>query len=394
MWYFNSPQIIFGEGALSFLETLTGQRAFIVTDATLQKLGFAERICQALEPTGMQVQVFAEVEPDPSLHMVTRGAGVMSAFAPDWIIALGGGSVMDAAKAMWVLYESPDIFAEAINPIEVLGLRKKARLVAIPTTTGTGSEATWAIVLTDTAEKRKLGLGNRETMPDYAVLDPEMVANQPARLIADTGLDALTHAVEGFTTTFHHDFSDGPCLVAAKLVLEHLPRAVADNDSDALARLQNAATIAGMGFGNAMAGLAHGMGHALGGVFHVPHGRAVALFLPYTIEYCGNEAALADGAAGPTRYAGLNRFLGLACDNEAQAASALVRAIRDLQAQVGQPRTIAELGIPRADFERELDLLVANALNDSQTVMATRVPENDDLRRLFLAAYDGNPIDF
>ena len=290
MWYFSSPQIIFGEGALSFLEGLTGQRAFIVTDATLHKLGFSERICRALEPTGMQVQVFAEVEPDPSLQMVQYGAGVMSAFAPDWIIALGGGSVMDAAKAMWVLYERPDIFPEAINPIEVLGLRKKARLVAIPTTTGTGSEATWAIVLTDTEEKRKLGLANRETLPDYAVLDPEIVAQQPARLLADTGLDALTHAVEGFTTTFHHDFSDGPCVIAARLVLDHLPLAYRDGSPDARGHLQNAATIAGLGFGNAMAGLAHGMGHSLGAVFHVPHGRAVALFLPYTIEYCANEA--------------------------------------------------------------------------------------------------------
>lgn len=389
MWYFSSPQIIFGEGALSFLETLTGQRAFIVTDATLQKLGMPERICRALEPTGMQVQVFAEVEPDPSLQMVQHGAGVMTSFAPDWIIALGGGSVMDAAKAMWVLYERPDIFPEAINPIEVLGLRKKARLIAIPTTTGTGSEATWAIVLTDTAEKRKLGLANRETLPDYAVLDPEIVAELPARLVADTGLDALTHAVEGFTTTFHHDFSDGPCVLAARLVLDHLPRVYLSGDADSRAHLQNAATIAGLGFGNAMAGLAHGMGHSLGAVFHVPHGRAVALFLPYTIEYCANDAE-----SGLTRYAELARFLSLPCDHEAIAAAALVQTIRALEEQVGQPRTIAETGISRADFEQALDLLVDNALNDSQTVMATRVPESGDLRRLFWAAYDGLTVDF
>ena len=388
MWFFSSPQIVFGEQALSYLERLSGARAAIVTDATLVRLGLVERIRQALAPTGMEILVIDQVEPDPSLETVRRGAARLCAFAPQWIIALGGGSVMDAAKAMWILYERPDIEPQAINPIEPLGLRAKARLAAIPTTTGTGAEATWAIVLTDPTERRKLGLGSREALPDLAILDPELVAELPPRLTADTGLDALTHAVEGFTSTFHNDFTDGLCLQAAKLVFEHLPVCFRDGaDLEARGHLQNAATIAGLGFGNSMAALAHGMGHALGAVFHTPHGRAVSLFLPYTIEYCARDQST------PTRYAPLTHFLGLPAGDEAQAAASLARAVRELQDAVGQPRTLAALGISQAELENELDLLVNNAMNDTQTVMSTRIPDDHDLRRLFYAAFSGAAIE-
>jgi alcohol dehydrogenase class IV len=337
-----------------------------------------------LAPTGMEILVIDQVEPDPSLETVRQGAARLCEFAPQWIIALGGGSVMDAAKAMWILYERPEFEPQAINPIEPLGLRAKARLAAIPTTTGTGSEATWAIVLTDSTERRKLGLGSREALPDLAILDPEIVAELPARLTADTGLDALTHAVEGFTSTFHNDFSDGLCLQAARLVFEYLPACFRDGaDLEARSHLQNAATIAGLGFGNSMAALAHGMGHALGAVFHTPHGRAVSLFLPYTIEYCVGDQDT------PTRYAPLAHFLDLPAEDEVQAAASLARAVRELQDAVGQPRTLAALGITAAELENELDLLVANAMNDSQTVMSTRIPDEHDLRRMFLAAFSG-----
>jgi alcohol dehydrogenase class IV len=389
MWFFASPQIVFGEQSLSYLERLTGTRTAIVTDSNLVRIGLVDRLRQALTPTGMEILVIDRVEPDPSLETVRAGAITLCQFEPQWIIALGGGSVIDAAKAMWILYERPDLDPSAINPIETLGLRAKARLVAIPTTTGTGSEATWAIVLTDQAERRKLGLGSREVLPDLAILDPEIVAELPPRLTADTGLDALTHAIEGYTSTFHNDFSDGLCLQAAKLVFDYLPACYHNGaDLDARGHLQNAATIAGLGFGNSMAALAHGMGHALGAAFHVPHGRAVALFLPYTIEYC------AFGDPGSTRYAPLAHFLGLPSSDEPQAAAALVQAIRQLQAEVDQPLTLTALGISAVDLERELDLLVSNALNDSQTVMSTRIPEEDDLRRLFRSVLSGETVLF
>ncbi len=382
MWFFASPQIIYGEQSLSYLERLQGQRACIVTDPTLLKLGLVDKVKAALAPTGMALDVIADVEPEPSLDTVRRGAARLLELCPQWIIAVGGGSVIDAAKAMWVLYERPDLQPDAINPVEVLGLRQKARLVAIPTTTGTGSEATWAIVLTDTAERRKLGLGSRENLPDLAILDPELVLDLPPRLTADTGLDALTHAVEGYTSTMHNDFCDGLCLQAARLLFEWLPKAMADgSDLEARAHTQNAAAMAGLGFGNGMAALAHGMGHALGGALHVPHGRAVSLFLPYTIEYCAAEPG--------TRYAGLASFLGLQADSEAQAAASLAEAIRALELQLGQPLTLPECGITPQAFKAALEDLVWNALGDSQTVMSSRVPDDEDLRELFQLAWDG-----
>lgn len=388
MWYFSSPQIVFGEGALGHLETLGAARAAIITDATLNRLGLAARV-QAALPPGLPVQVFDAVESDPSLDTIRAGAAFLTAFAPDWIIAVGGGSVLDAAKGMWILYECPEVDPASINPIEQYGLRRKARFAAVPTTAGTGSEATWAIVLTDPTERRKLGLGSREAVADLAVLDPELTLGLPPRLTAETGLDALTHAFEGYTSTFHNDFSDGLCLQAARLVFTYLPRAVADgSDLEARARMQNAATIAGLGFGNSMAALAHGLGHALGGVFHTPHGRAVALFLPYTLEYC------ARAEPESLRYLDLARFLDLPAGTQAEAAAALAAALRALYRQVGQPLTLQEAGISPAQLESELDLLVDNALNDSQTVMAVRVPEDGDLRRLFRAALAGSPVDF
>ncbi len=388
MWFFNSPQIIFGEEALSYLERLDGKMAAIITDENLVRIGHVERVRQALPP-GMQALVFAEVEPDPCLETIQRGAQALREFQPDWIVALGGGSVMDAAKGIWMLYEHPEVEPEAINPVEELPMRAKARLVAIPTTTGTGSEATWAVILTDKAERRKLGLGNRELMPDMAILDPDLVKDLPPGLSADTALDALTHAVEGFSSTWHNDFSDGLCLKAAQIIFQYLPRVYEGGaDLEAVSHLQNAATIAGLGFGNSMAALAHGMGHSLGGVFHVPHGRAVALCLPYTIEYAIH------GEPGSTRYSELARFLELPSETEAQAAESLVEALRGLARRVGRPMTLAECGITRAQLESELDLLVQNALSDTQTIMHTRVPEWDDLRRLFLACYDGSEVDF
>ncbi len=181
---------------------------------------------------------------------------------------------MDAAKAMWILYERPDMDPEGINPIEILHLRRKARLIAIPTTSGTGSEATWAVVLTNLAERRKLGLGSREDLPDIAIVDPSFVLGMPPRLTADTGMDALTHAFEGCTCVYRSEFTDGMCLVASQLVFGFLRRAYRDgSDLEARTKMHYAATIAGMGFGNSMASLAHGLGHSLGGVFHVPHGR-------------------------------------------------------------------------------------------------------------------------
>jgi len=387
MWYFDSPKIVFGEGALAHLQEIEGHRAFIVSDENLVELGFARAARDHLTKAGVESTVFSQVEPDPSLETVARGAEAMADFQPDWIVGLGGGSCMDAAKAMWVLYERPDIKPEAINPIETLGLREKARLIAIPTTAGTGAEVTWMIVLTDTKEDRKLGLGSRENMADIAIVDPGLSKGMPPRLTADTGLDALTHAVEGYASTWGNDFSDGLCLKAADMVFRYLPRAYEDgSDEEARERMANAATLAGLGFGNSMAALAHSMGHAWGGVFHTPHGRAVGLFLPYTIEYAASEK--------PSRYAEMASYLGLPTPSEAEGASSLVRSIRGLLERVGQPTSLREVEIDRDGLEERMEKLIENSENEATTVVHPRIPSAEELERLFVYAYEGRVIDF
>lgn len=387
MWYFDSPQVVFGEEALSHLETLKGRQAFIVTDANVRRLGLVRPVQDHLTKAGIPSALFDEVEPDPSLQTVKRCAAAMAHHQPDWIVGLGGGSVIDAAKAAWLLYERPDVDPAGINPVEAFGLRAKARLIAIPTTSGTGSESTWAVVLTDTQEQRKLALGARELLPDLAIVDPCLALSQPPALTADTGLDALTHAVEGYTSTWRNDFSDGLCLKAIQLVMTYLPRAYANGaDREAREHLHNAAAIAGLGFGNSMTALAHDLGHALGAVFHVPHGRAVSLCLPYTIEYTAN--------AGGTRYAEIARFMHWPAYNEMEGAASLVAAIHDLRRQLDEPASIQALGIELEAFTAALPHLITNAELDTDIITSARQPDPDELRRLFLAMYAGDKIDF
>lgn len=391
MWYFVSPQIVFGEGALNALDELEGRRAFIVTDAVLVKLGIVEQVKAHLTVAGLEISVFDAVEPEPSVLTVRQGAEAALQFGPDWIVAVGGGSVMDAAKAIWVLYEHPELEPAAINPVVPLRLRDKARLITIPTTSGTGSEVTWAIVLTDPEQQRKLPLGNRANVADLAIVDPALVAGMPPQLTADTGLDALTHAVEGFTCAWHNDMTDGLCLQAIELVLRYLPRAVATArgdgaDLEARERMHNAATLAGLGFGNSLAALAHAMGHALGALFHVPHGRAVGLFLPYTVEFIAQEA--------PERFTLLADALRLRYQDDEDAACLLADRLQSFIREVGNPTRVADLGIDRVAYEAALESLVDNAFNDGSILAAARMPSYEELRQLFLYAYDGRDVDF
>jgi alcohol dehydrogenase class IV len=390
VWYFRSPEIVFGEDALDHLTYLRGKRAFIVTDETMVRLGFVDMVKAKLAEAGLECDVFDRVEPEPSLETAEYGAQLMQQSQPDWIIGLGGGSALDAAKAMWILYEHPDLSPEAINPIDQLDLRQKARMVAIPTTSGTGSEATWAVVLTSRAEGRKISTGAPECTPDIAILDPVFAARMPARLTADTGLDALTHGVEGYTSTWHNDFSDACCLQALRLIFTYLPRAYADGeDMEAREKMHNAAALAGMGFINSLAAAAHALGHSLGAVFHIPHGQAVALFLPYTIQYNvrGDQA---------TRYADIARFLDLPASDEREGAASLVAAIRELGQQVGQPLSIqaALPGLTAGQFAARLDRLVDNAEMDACIVSSPRDLSNEATRRLFEYAYQGKDVDF
>ncbi len=387
MWFFNSPEIVFGENAVSYLAQLQGTRAYIITDQWMQQLGFVDLVKEQLASANIETRVFSDVEPDPSLDTVRVGADCLRDFEPDWIIGLGGGSAMDAAKAMWALYERPDLPPDGINPLEQLGLGKKAHLIEISTTSGTGSEATWFTVLTDRAEKRKLGLGSRETLAKIAIVDPIFAVKMPPRLTADTGLDALTHAVEGYSGTWHNDFADAMCLKGAELVFKYLPAAYADGSNlEAREKMHNAAALAGLGFGNSMAALAHAMGHSLGAAFHVPHGRAVSLFLPYTMEFAAN--------AGTYRYAEVAHFVGIDFADEKEGTAKLIQAVRDLEKRVESAMDVASLGISRDDYTGVMQRLLYNAENDNQIIPSPRQPDRGELEKLFWYAYEGRAVDF
>lgn len=302
---------------------------------------------------------------------------------------------MDTAKAVWVLHERPDLNPAEINPFIKLGLRKKSRLITIPTTSGTGAEVTWAIVLSDTENKRKMGLGNRENVADIAIIDPSLAAGMPPNLTADTGLDALTHAIEGFICTWHTDITDGLCLNAAREIFQYLPIAYEASLSDnpdkeiylhAREKMHNAATGAGLGFGNAMASLAHAMGHVLGSVFHIPHGRAVGMCLPYTIEF-------ASRGEEPSQITDLAQLLGLK-GPESRLGDLLASSLRDLAQKIENPLSLSKMGVEKKIFDEQLDKLVDDSFNDTQVITAPRAPSYQELERIFENVFDGQPVDF
>jgi alcohol dehydrogenase class IV len=390
MWYFRSPEVIFGQGALNYLTHLTGHKAFIVTDQTMRQLGFTTRVQDKLKRAGIASEVYDRVEAEPALATAQEGAAALTRYQPDWVIGLGGGSVIDAAKAMWILYENPELDLLNVNPFEPLTLRRKARMVAISATSGAGAEVTWGIVLTDPVRRRKIAIGSPENLPDIAIVDPALAVTMPSRLTADTGMDALTHAIEGYSSTWHNDFADGLCLKAIQLIFEYLPRAVANsNDVTAREKMHNAAAIAGLGFINSMCSLAHALGHSLGAMYQLPHGRAVALFLPYTIQFnaCGNN--------GQVRYQDIAAFLGLPAATPQQAADSLVAAIHHLGHQIGQPQTIQQaLDISLVNLKNDLAKLVEHTESDTQVITAVRSPTTEEIEKLFLYAYHGQAIDW
>jgi len=388
MWELTFPRtVVIGENALDYLKTVEGKRALIVTDKVIHKLDFVEKVANYLKEAGLEVKVFDEVEPEPSMETIVKGAEFARKYSPDWLIGLGGGSCMDAAKAIWVIYENPNITVDGINPLEKLGLRKKARLICIPTTSGTGSDVTWATVITDVKDERKLELSSREIVADIAILDPELPKSMPPRLVADTGLDALTHAIEGYVSQWHNDFSDALAIKAIQMIFKYLPKVYRNpEDKEAKEKMHNAATMAGISFGNSQAGIAHAMGHSLGAIFHVPHGRSVDLFLSYSIEYSARDAM--------DRYADIARAIGIEAKTDEEAVEKLVEAVRRLDREVGEPASIKEMGINRKDFEKRLEDLVTRAANSSCTFMNPRVPDVEDTRKLFLYAYEGKKVDF
>jgi len=388
MWEFTSPRtIVFGEEALEYLKEIEGERAFIVSGKFVGRMGIADKVADYLKEAGMEVSIFNEVEPEPSVGTIVKGAKAMAEFRPDWIIGLGGGSSMDAAKAMWILYERPDMEVAMINPLEKLGLRKKSKLLCIPTTSGSGSEATWATIITDSDGAVKMELPSKEAVPDVVILDPELPSLMPPALTAQTGLDVLAHAVEAYVSQWRNDFSDALAIKAIQIVFTHLLEAYENGTSlEARERMHNASTMAGWAFSNSQVGVAHCMGHALGALFKVPHGRCVGIFLPYSIEYSAPEIK--------ERYAQIAKAIGVEHTTDDEALDGLLEAIRALRERLGEPGSIGDAGISESEFNANLDGLVDRAMSSASTSMCPRIPSADDYRKLFICAFSGENVGF
>ena len=388
MWWFISPAIVFGSDALDHLNSIEGKRALIITDEQMRRLGFVDQITKQLNETGKATEVFDGVEPEPSLENVSSGAEIASKFQPDLLVALGGGSCIDAAKAIWILYERPDLHLQEVSALTELKLRKKARLVAIPTTSGTGSDSTWVAVITDKAERLKLDyITSRELVPDVSILDPRFCMKMPKDLTAQTGLDALTHGIEAYVTTWRTDFSDALSLRAVQLVFKYLEKAYSNpDDLEAREKMHNAASMAGLAFSNSHLGIAHSMGHTLGAMYKITHGRSVALSNLYVIQF--NRGVVGE------RYAEIAQALGLSAPNTNEATNALVAALRDLMTRLNQPVTLTQSGIKRDSMVRDMSTLIERTNMSACTFVAPRVPTSKEIENLYLCALEGNEVDF
>ncbi|WP_129722963.1 bifunctional acetaldehyde-CoA/alcohol dehydrogenase [Xylanivirga thermophila] len=407
-WFKIPPKVYFEAGSIQYLEKMPDiNKAFIVTDPYMVKLGFVERVLYFLRkrPDYVHCEIFSEVEPDPSVDTIRRGVEAMNKFQPDVIIALGGGSAMDAAKGMWLFYEYPESDFSALR-LKFMDIRKRAfkfpklgqktQMVAIPTTSGTGSEVTSFAVITDKKKNIKYPLADYELTPNVAIVDPDFVMTVPQQITADTGMDVLTHALEAYVSTMASDYTDAMAIKAAQLVFEYLPRAYKDgNDKMAREKMHNASCMAGMAFSNAFLGVNHSMAHKLGGEFHIPHGRANAVLLPYIIEY--NATKPTKFASWPKyeyyvadkKYAEIARYVGLPAATTEEGVKNLIKAIRDLMKSMNMPMTIAECGIDKDTFESKVAELSDKAFEDQCTPANPRLPLVSEIEGLYRKAYYG-----
>ncbi len=408
-WFKVPPKIYFEPQAIRYLAAMPDlHRVTIVTDTTMTRLGFVDRVSRVLRhrPEPVTLQIIDNVQPEPSIDSVQHGARLMREFRPDTIIALGGGSPMDAAKVMWLLYEQPGIdFADMRQKFS--DIRKRAfrfpvlgaaaRLVCIPTTSGTGAEVTPFAVISDPATGKKYPLADYALTPSVAIVDPLLTTDLPPALAADSGFDALTHAIEAYVSVYANDFTDGPALHAVRLVFDHLEAAVNDRAASPVARekLHNAGTIAGMAFGNAFLGIVHAMSHTLGATFHVAHGRTNAVLLPHVIRYNGTVPAKLTGwpkyehYRAPERFQDIARTLGLPAGSAGEAVESLAAAVERLRDAVGIEPSFQKLGVDEQSFLEALPRQALNAYEDQCAPANPRMPMLDDMKELMRAAYYG-----
>ncbi|MBV2155159.1 bifunctional acetaldehyde-CoA/alcohol dehydrogenase [Kitasatospora sp. SUK 42] len=409
-WFKVPPKIYFERNSVKYLASMpNAHRIVVVTDRTMVEIGHLERIRGVLdrrrEP--VEVRVVDFVEPNPSIDTVRKGAELMREFEPDTIIALGGGSPMDAAKVMWLMYEHPEVeFADLKEKFFDIRKRaftfpdlgEKAKLVCIPTTSGTGAEVTPFAVITDTATGQKYPLADYAFTPSVAIVDPALTAGLPRHVTADTGFDALTHCIETYVSVYANDFTDGLALQGIRLIFENLERAVTDGPNDPVARekMHNAGTIAGMAFGSAFLGAVHAMAHTLGATFHVAHGRTNALLLPHVIRWNGSAPAKVTGwpkyqhYTAPERYQAIARMLGLPAATPEQGVESLAAAVEELRDRAGIPRSFKEAGVEEEAFLAALPQQAMNAYEDQCAPANPRMPMLADMQQLMRQAYYGD----
>ena len=410
-WFKVPEKIYFEAGSIAYLEKMPNiERAFIVTDEGMVKLGYVDKILYHLRKrqTHVHCEIFSEVEADPSFDTVNKGLQAMNNFKPDVIIALGGGSPIDAAKGMWLFYENPEADPEGLK-LKFMDIRKrtykfpkmgsKAKMVAIPTTSGTGSEVTSFAVITDKVKNKKYPLADYELTPDVAIVDPDLVMSLPKSVTADTGMDVLTHALEAYVSVMASDYTDGLAEKAAELVVEYLKEAYEHgNDKTAREKMHNASTIAGMAFTNAFLGVCHSMAHKIGAEFHLPHGRINAILLPYVIRYNSSkptklvswpkyEYFIAD-----KKYANMAKRLGLKSSTVEEGIDSLIKEVQRLNTELNIPKSFQEAGIAENEFLSKVDLLADRAFEDQCTTVNPRVPLVSEIKQILLDSYYGKEV--
>jgi alcohol dehydrogenase class IV len=380
--------IYFGSGAINELKNLKGhKKAFIVTGGqSMRKTGFLQKTEDVLKAAGMETRIYEGVEPDPSIERVFDGAKAMREFEPDVIVAIGGGSPMDAAKAMWVFYEYPEkTFEDIKDPFTMPKLRKKAIFVAIPSTSGTASEVTAFSVITDYSTNIKYPLADFEITPDIAVLDSDIAMTMPKKLTAHTGMDALTHAIEAYVASNRSGFSDPLALQAISDIFDSLVDSY-NGDAKAREKMHIAQCLAGMSFSNALLGIAHSIAHKTGAVFHLPHGCCNAILLPYVIQY--NSRVCMD------RYANIARTLGLPGNTDKQLTDSLVEAVRSLNKKLGIAQTYKDNGVSEEMFKANVKTIAANAVLDPCTASNPRPTDAEMMEKVINCAYYGEDVAF
>ncbi|XZM62544.1 iron-containing alcohol dehydrogenase [Clostridium perfringens] len=385
---FTLPRDIYhGKDSLEVLKSLEGKKAFIVIGGgSMKRFGFLDKVLSYLKEANMETKVFEGVEPDPSVETVMKGAKEMEEFNPDWIVSIGGGSPIDAAKAMWIFYEYPDFtFEKAIIPFGLPKLRRKAKLVAIPSTSGTATEVTAFSVITDYKAKIKYPLADFEITPDIAIVDPSLAETMPEKLVAHTGMDALTHAIEAYTASLRSNFTDPLALKAIEMVKMHLVNSY-KGDMEARGEMHEAQCLAGMAFSNALLGIVHSMAHKVGAVFHIPHGCANAIFLPYVIKY--------NRKACENRYANIARHIGLKGESERELTDALIDLINKFNKELNIPSSMKAYGIEEDDFKANLKFIAHNAVLDPCTGSNPREIDDETMEKLYTCAYYGSDVDF